>query len=191
MLNIFFLVSSLLILCFIEVQEKSIVENVFKKLNLIVVEKAQLIRYVFIKSCFVLVYFFFLSKPQGTQTRLGYWLPSSCFWLEGIYVWGSEQGAISSMFSSDLSILAVTGHTNQVCLHTSHVREVPLSSFNKGCQQRWVRQLTKPCGTGRWQSQAKTQAVNSGSSSLDCVQALPSQGPCRLPLFLVAPEASR
>jgi hypothetical protein len=40
MLNIFFLVSSLLILCFIEVQEKSIVENVFKKLNLIVVEKA-------------------------------------------------------------------------------------------------------------------------------------------------------
>lgn len=61
MLNIFFLVNSPLILCLIEVQEKSVVENIILKLNLMV-EKTQLIsKYVFIKNCFVPLYFFFLK----------------------------------------------------------------------------------------------------------------------------------
>lgn len=71
MLNILFSEQPSLILCFIEVQEKSMVENIILKLNLIVVEKTQLIsKYEFIKNCFVPLYSFF-PKTQGTLTRFG------------------------------------------------------------------------------------------------------------------------
>lgn len=132
-----------LILCFIEVQEESMVENIILKLNLIVVEKTQLIsKYEFIKNCFVPLYFFSL-KLRAHSLDLGYWLPSSCFQLEGLSLcMGQGAGChFQHVFQwFILSLLPVTGQTNQMWLHTSHLRKVPLLTlFNKGNRQRWVR----------------------------------------------------